>query len=146
MWRELDGIGVRPLETADDVDIFLSQKDGTALVVVNSVCGCAAGTARPGIALALQNPVIPDRMGTVFAGVDIDATSRAREYLVGVPPSSPSVGLFKNGKMVFFLPRQDIEGCTEDEVAAKLVKAFNKHCAAPGPSVSVEQMKRAFGV
>jgi putative YphP/YqiW family bacilliredoxin len=146
MWRELDGIGVQPLTSSEQVDRFLSEKEGTSLIVVNSVCGCAAGTARPGVAIALQNKVIPDRMGTVFAGVDIEATARAREHLVGVPPSSPSVGLFKDGKLVFFLPRQEIEGKSEEQVAARLITAFNQFCAAEGPSVTVEQMKRAFGV
>ncbi len=146
MWRELDGIGVRPLTSKEEVESFLSEKEGTSLIVVNSVCGCAAGTARPGVAIALQNKLIPDRMGTVFAGVDQEATARAREFLVGLPPSSPSVGLFKNGKLVYFMPRQEIEGKSEEQVAARLITAFDQYCTAEGPSVSVEQMKKAFGV
>src|SRR5690348_3507410 len=100
MWQELAAVGVEPLKTPEQVDQVLKPATGTALVVVNSVCGCAAGQARPGVMHALQNGVIPDRYVTVFAGVDRDAVERAREYMSPYPPSSPCMGLFKDGKLV----------------------------------------------
>src|SRR5262245_52300145 len=112
MWQELAAVGVDPITTPEQVDDVLGAKSGTALVVVNSICGCAAGHARPGVMLALQNARIPDRSVTVFAGVDRDAVERAREYMAGYPPSSPSVGLFKDGKQVFMLQRSDIQQMT----------------------------------
>ena len=145
MWRELAGIGVRPLTTAADVDAFMKEKDGSALIMVNSVCGCAAGSARPALALALQNKVIPDRLATVFAGVDTEATERARQYMTGVAPSSPSIALFKNGELVHMVERHMIEGHTDEEVAESLKREFDKHCAANGPSVPWEQVLKAFG-
>jgi len=145
MWQELNDVGVTPLTTAEEVDKVLAEKTGTTMVVVNSVCGCAAGTARPGIALALQNKKIPDRLYTVFAGVDRAAVERARAHMGDVPPSSPSVALFKDGELAFMMPRQFIEGRSEQEVAAMLAEAFDKYCAAEGPSVSREQMFAAFG-
>lgn len=144
MWQQLADIGVQPLKRPADVDEALLQADGTALVVVNSVCGCAAGSARPGVGLALQHKVIPDRLTTVFAGVDREATARARELMKDVPPSSPSVGLFKDGKLAFFLPRQEIEGRTNEQVALRLIEAFDELCSRPGPSVSEETLRRAF--
>ena len=101
MWEELKNIGVRSLKTADEVDEVLGSESGTTLLVINSVCGCAAGHARPGVGLALQHKAIPDRSVTVFAGVDREATARARDYISDIPPSSPSVVLFKNGIPVY---------------------------------------------
>lgn len=145
MARELEDVGVKPLTTAEEVEKALGEKTGTTLVVVNSICGCAAGSARPGVALALQNTKIPDRMYTVFAGVDREATERAREHMKDVPPSSPSVALFKDGELTFMMPRQYIEGRSEQEVASALNEAFDKVCSAEGPSVSRERMLAAFG-
>lgn len=145
MWQQLADIGVQPLRQAADVDKALLQAEGTTLVVVNSVCGCAAGSARPGVGLALQHKVIPDRLTTVFAGVDVEATARAREHMSDMPPSSPSVGLFKDGKLAFFLPRQEIEGTSNEQVARRLIAAFDEFCSRPGPSVSEEALRQAFG-
>lgn len=146
MWKELQDIGVTPLATADAVDQFLKQNNGTALVVVNSVCGCAAGMARPAVALALQNSVIPDRLATVFAGVDMEATQRAREAMPNIKPSSPSVFLFKNGELVHAVHRHDIEGHQPQDVADNLIAAFDKHCSAKGPSVSPEVVTEVFNL
>jgi putative YphP/YqiW family bacilliredoxin len=106
--------------------------------MVNSVCGCAAGSARPGVTKALQNKTIPDHLKTVFAGVDREATERARQYMVGIQPSSPSVALFEDGKLVFMLERRHIERLNDDLVAQTLIDAFEKHCSRPGPSVPKE--------
>src|SRR5438067_6037468 len=110
MREELTRLGVQELRTPEAVDETLKNSTGTVMVVVNSVCGCAAGRARPGIAMALQHKIIPDRTVTVFAGADIDATDRARGYFKGYRPSSPSVGVFQNGELVFMLERHQIEG------------------------------------
>lgn len=144
MWQELEEIGVRSLETPEAVDEAMKDTEGTTLILVNSVCGCAAGSARPGVALALQNEVIPDRLYTVFAGVDRAATERAREHMGDVPPSSPSVAIFKDGELAFMLPRRSIEGHSESEVAEMLAEAFDTHCARRGPSVPRERMLKAF--
>jgi len=128
MREELASIGVQELRDADEVDAFLTQKTGTTMVVVNSVCGCAAGGARPGAALSLQHENRPDRVGTVFAGQDVEATQRAREYCDGIPPSSPSIALFKNGELVHFVPRHHIEGRDPQSIAFDLVTAFDEHC------------------
>ncbi|HEX2896721.1 MAG TPA: BrxA/BrxB family bacilliredoxin [candidate division Zixibacteria bacterium] len=146
MWQELADIGVKPLTSGPEVDQFMSSSKGTVLIVVNSVCGCSASNARPGVALALQNKVIPDNLATVFAGVDREATAKAREYIVGYPPSSPSVALFRDGKLVFMLERHSIEGSAAEEVAAELTASFNEHCTRSGPSVPEEQLKKAFGI
>jgi putative YphP/YqiW family bacilliredoxin len=146
MWQELEEIGVKPLTTAQAVDEAMAVKKGTVMVVVNSVCGCAAGHARPGVALALQNKAIPDRLYTVFAGVDREATARAREYMVGMPASSPSVALFKDGELVFMLHRRQIELIDMDNVARHLTGAFDLHCQAPGPSVALDVMAKAFNM
>lgn len=129
MREELTRIGVAETRTPADVDAA-AAKPGTTLLVVNSVCGCAAGKARPGLALALQNKVTPDRSVTVFAGADIDATERARSYFTGIAPSSPSMGLLKDGKLVFMLERRQIEGRTAPEIAQLLTEAFDQHCAS----------------
>ena len=142
MWQELAAVGVEPLTTPAQVDEALGAASGTVIVIVNSVCGCAAGHARPGVMLALQNAVIPDRYVTVFAGVDRDAVNRAREYMAGYPPSSPSMGLFRDGKQVFMLQRSELQQMTEHEVAADLKKAFEEHCAKTGPSVDPEKFRK----
>src|SRR5213593_795304 len=142
MWQELAAVGVEPLTTPEQVEAVLGAASGTVLVIVNSVCGCAAGHARPGVMLALQNAVIPDRYVTVFAGVDRDAVNRAREYMAGYPPSSPSMGLFRDGKQVFMLQRSELQQMTEHEVAADLKKAFEEHCAKTGPSVDPEKFRK----
>lgn len=129
MREELVAVGMQELTTPDEVDAVLKQATGTTLVVVNSVCGCAAGGARPAVAVALQNVVIPDRLTTVFAGVDREATARAREYFTGQRPSSPAMALFRDGKLVHFIPREDIEGRSPDQIAANLIAAFNTACA-----------------
>jgi putative YphP/YqiW family bacilliredoxin len=128
MRQELTRLGVEELRTAADVDATLKDAPGTALVVVNSVCGCAARNARPAVARALQHGVKPDRVTTVFAGQDTEATRRARELFVGYPPSSPSIALLRNGKPVFMLERHQIEGRSADEIAADLRGAFDRYC------------------
>ena len=140
MWQELAAVGVEPLTTPEQVDAAM-KASGTVLVVVNSICGCAAGHARPGAMLALQNGVIPDRSVTVFAGVDRDAVNRAREYMTAYPPSSPSMGLFKDGQQVFMLQRTDLQQMDDIQVAEALTGAFNQHCAKVGPSVSPEKFQ-----
>lgn len=130
MRDELTSIGVRELTSAKEVDDFLNDKEGTALVVVNSVCGCAAGMARPGIRLALQHGHRPDRLASVFAGQDLEATARFRGYIADIPPSSPSIALFKDGELVHFIPRHRIEGRDAESVARDLAAAFDEHCAA----------------
>ena len=142
MWKELAAVGVEPLTTPEQVDAALGAPAGTVLVFVNSICGCAAGQARPGAMLALQNAVIPDRSVTVFAGVDRDAVNKAREYMAAYPPSSPSIGLFKDGRQVMMLQRTDLQQMNEDQVASALARAFDAHCAKPGPSVDAETFKR----
>jgi putative YphP/YqiW family bacilliredoxin len=137
MWEELAHCGVDPLTTSAQVDDAL-KAEGTTLIMVNSVCGCAAGSARPGVTLALQHTIIPDHLKTVFAGVDREATERARHYMVGIQPSSPSVALFKDGELVFMLERRHIERMNDDLVAQALREAFDKHCSRTGPSVPRE--------
>jgi putative YphP/YqiW family bacilliredoxin len=127
MRDELTRLGVRELRTAADVD-NVTKEQGTVMIVVNSVCGCAAGKARPGIAIALQHSKKPDVMATVFAGADIEATDRARQYFAPYPPSSPSVGIMKEGKLVFMLERRDIETRDTMSIASTLKKAFDEHC------------------
>ena len=130
MREELTRLGVEELRDAAAVDAaFETAKEGTLLLVINSVCGCAAANARPAVALALQAPVAkPDRWVTVFAGQDLEATARAREYLAGIPPSSPFIALFKRGEPVYVLERRHIEGRSASAIAADLVQAFEKYC------------------
>lgn len=128
MRKELTDLGVMDLRSASEVDMLLKGQKGTALVVINSVCGCAAGMARPGVAMALQHDTLPDKVATVFAGVDKDATDQARSYIVGYPPSSPSIALFKDGNPVFVMERHMIEGRGPDQIAFDLVSAFDEHC------------------
>ena len=129
MRAELTDLGFRELRAPADVDVLLSQNNGTVLLVVNSVCGCAAANARPGVRMALQNPHKPATIATVFAGVDSDATKRAREYLLPYPPSSPSIALFKDGKLVHMLERHHIEGRSAELIANNLKMAFDQYCA-----------------
>jgi putative YphP/YqiW family bacilliredoxin len=132
MRHELTRIGFRELRTADEVDATLQGAKGTTLVVVNSICGCAARNARPAVAMALQNTTRPEHLATVFAGQDPDAAQRARGYFTGYPPSSPSIGLLKDGKLVFMLERWQIEGRPAPEIAEDLVEAFKRHCEPVG--------------
>lgn len=125
---ELTDIGVKELRSAEEVDAELKDHKGTTFLIVNSVCGCAAGSARPAIRLAKENQIQPDRMVTVFAGVDSEATARAREYMIGYAPSSPSLALFKDGELVFMVERFMIEGRYPEQIAAALKDAFNFHC------------------
>ena len=129
MRQELVTLGFKELRTAAEVDQSLKDAKGTTLVVVNSVCGCSARMARPAVAIALQNPIKPDLSTTVFAGQDADATNRARSYFTGYPPSSPQIGLLKDGELVFMLERWQIESRSADEIAHDLVNAFNRYCA-----------------
>jgi putative YphP/YqiW family bacilliredoxin len=129
MREELTRLGVKELRSAAAVDETLTKTQGTVMVIVNSVCGCAAGKARPGIALALEHAVRPDLVTTVFAGADVDATDRARQYFVGYPPSSPSVALIKDGKLVYMMERHDIENRTAGLIAGDLIGAFERYCA-----------------
>lgn len=130
MREELTRLGVRELRTAADVDSQLRDAAGTTLVVVNSICGCAARNARPAVAAALQHAVKPDSLATVFAGQDLDATERARSYFTGYRPSSPQIALMKDGKVVFMLERNRIEGRTASQIAADLTGAFDAYCAS----------------
>lgn len=129
MREELTRLGVKELRTAKDVDDAVAGQPGTLMLVVNSVCGCAAGRARPGVALALQHGTRPDVVATVFAGADVEATQRAREYLTGYPPSSPAVALLRDGKLIYMMERHQIENREADVIARDLTAAFDKHCA-----------------
>ncbi len=133
MRQELTRLGVEEMRTAIEVDAKLKDTPGTTLVVVNSVCGCAARNARPAVASALRHAVKPDHLTTVFAGQDIDATTKARSYFTGYPPSSPQIGLLKDGHVVFMLERWQIEGRSAEEIANDLVGAFDQFCA-PQPA------------
>ena len=129
MREELTQLGVKETRTPDELDTVVRETNGTVMVIVNSVCGCAAGKARPGIAMALRHPVQPTKVVTVFAGADLEATDRAREMFEGYPPSSPSVGILKDGKLVYMLQRHQIEGRDAFAIAEELTSAFDKHCA-----------------
>ena len=128
MRDELTRLGMIELRSAEQVDNTLS-KEGTVMVVVNSVCGCAAGKARPGVALALDHSVKPDVLATVFAGADVEATERARSYFTGYPPSSPAVALLKDGKLIYLMERHQIENQEAPTIARELMAAFDKHCS-----------------
>jgi putative YphP/YqiW family bacilliredoxin len=139
MREDLTEIGVRETRRPDQVDEVLTTTPGTVMVVVNSVCGCAAGKARPGVALALKHKIVPDASITVFAGADIEATDRARSYFKGYRPSSPSIGLLKNGELLYILERHQIEGRTAPEIAELLTQAFDKFCTpANQPTVAAQ--------
>lgn len=148
MRAELTRVGVRELTTADAVDTcFQEAEEGTMVLIVNSVCGCAAANARPAITLAMQAPVQPDRYATVFAGQDLEATAKAREYMMGIPPSSPFIAVFKDSDPVFVLERRHIEGRSASAIAMDLVHAYTKYCGSDGgeggsverPDVDVDQ-------
>lgn len=143
MRDELLFVGFEEATTPQILEDLISPKDDkTVFVVINSVCGCAAGSARPAAALSLQNDMIPDRLVTVFAGQDRDAVSHLRnKFLTNVPPSSPFMALFKNGEVVYTMPRHHIEGRDADEIAAELQNVFNQQCKAQGPSISPEKYK-----
>ncbi|WP_055106544.1 BrxA/BrxB family bacilliredoxin [Paenibacillus ihumii] len=128
MRDELTSLGIQELRTPEDVEAKLPTAKGTALVVVNSVCGCAAGQCRPGVARALQHDLTPDHLYTVFAGQDKEATAKAREYFAPYPPSSPSIALLKDGELVHFIERHQIEDRSAEEIAADLTSAFDRFC------------------
>jgi len=136
MREDLTRLGVEETRRSEEVDAAVQNTAGTLMIVVNSVCGCAAGKARPGIALALQHSLKPDRSVTVFAGADIEATGRARGYFTGYPPSSPSIGLLQNGKLVYMMERYQIEGRNAEEIARELTSAFDKFCAPASQQAS----------
>lgn len=128
MRTEVTRLGAQELRTPQEVDATLPNSKGTMLVVVNSTCGCAAGAARPALGKALQQPSVPDKIVTVFAGLDKEATAQARSYFENEPPSSPSFALLRDGKLVKMIPRSNIEGRSSDQVAAQLVQVFNEFC------------------
>lgn len=128
MRDELTSLGIKELTTPEEVEEVLGTASGTTLVVVNSVCGCAAGQARPGVAVALENQVKPNHLYTVFAGQDKEATAKAREYFAPYPPSSPSIALLKDGELVHFIERHQVENRSAEEIAADLTDAFNRYC------------------
>ena len=130
MRAELTRCGVEELRTPEDVDAAVKTTAGTLMIVVNSVCGCAAGKARPGVAIALQHTTKPARVATVFAGADVEATDRARSYFAGYPPSSPCIGFLRDGKLQFILERRNIENQTAEQIAVALTQAFDRYCGA----------------
>jgi putative YphP/YqiW family bacilliredoxin len=131
MREELKRLGIEELKTAADVDQALRNRPGTAMVVVNSICGCAAGRMRPAVRMALENGVKPEKAFSVFAGQDTDATERARSYFTGYPPSSPSIAILRDGQLVYMMPRRDIESREAPAIAADLKAAFDKYCGTP---------------
>jgi len=131
MRKELTDLGIKELRTPADVDAAVKDTAGTLMIVVNSVCGCAAGKARPGVAMALRHHARPDVVATVFAGADLEATDRARDYFTGYRPSSPSVALLRGGKVVYMLERMQIENRDASAIAQDLTAAFDRFCAAP---------------
>ncbi len=128
MREELTRIGFEEWRTAEQVEEAMQNMQGTVLLVVNSVCGCAAGSARPAVNLAVAHNIRPDKLATVFAGVDREATEKARSYILGYPPSSPSMALFKDGQLVHHVPRMAIEGYSAEQIASNLIEAFEQHC------------------
>lgn len=134
MREELTKVGVQELRTAEEVDQKLKSEPGTVMVVVNSICGCAAGRMRPAVRVALQNGAKPDKVYSVFAGQDPEATERARSYFTGYPPSSPSIAILREGKLLYMMQRSDIERREAAEIAAELKKAFEKFCGTPAAS------------
>jgi putative YphP/YqiW family bacilliredoxin len=129
MREELTRLGVQELRTASEVDNVITKEPGTTMVVVNSVCGCAAGRMRPAVRMALQHSVKPDRIVSVFAGQDAEATERARSYFKGFPPSSPSIGILQDGNLLYMMQRSDIEHREAVDIASELKKSFEKFCA-----------------
>jgi putative YphP/YqiW family bacilliredoxin len=130
MREELTNLGIQELRTAEEVDAALRNQPGTSLVVVNSICGCAAGRMRPAVRRALENSIVPERMFTVFAGQDKEATERARSYFTGYPPSSPSIALLRDGRLTYMMQRSDIEHREAADIAQELKAAFNQHCGS----------------
>ena len=128
MAHELNSLGFESLTSTSEVDEVMENQEGTTLLVVNSVCGCAAANARPGVRFSLQGEKRPDKLVTVFAGVDREATEKAREYMLPYPPSSPAIALFKEGRLVHFLERHHIEGRSADVIAANLKMAYERFC------------------
>ena len=133
MREELTRLGVEELLTPEDVDQALKNRPGTAMVIVNSICGCAAGRMRPAVRMAMQNSVKPDKAYSVFAGQEKEATDRARTYFTGYPPSSPSIGILRDGQLVYLMPRSDIERREAPAIAADLKAAFERLCGKPVP-------------
>src|SRR6202165_4860584 len=131
MREELTRLGIEELRSAADVDRFVQNESGTTMVVVNSICGCAAGRMRPAVRLALQNATKPGKNATVFAGQDTEATARARSYFTGYPPSSPSIAILRDGQLVYLMPRRDIESREAPAIAADMKAALDKFCARP---------------
>lgn len=136
MREDLTRLGVEETRTPEQVEDAITSTKGTLMVVVNSVCGCAAGKARPGVALALQNQTRPDRSITVFAGADIEATVKAREHFAPYPPSSPQIALFRDGQLVYMLERHEIENRGADEIARELTSAFERFCTSAGTATA----------
>ena len=139
MRDELTYVGFEEMLTPEQVESTVRETQGTVLVMLNSVCGCAAGSARPGITASLQNDVIPDRFITVFAGMERDAVDAMRGFFTGYAPSSPNIGMMKDGKVLFMLQRFDIEGRTAEEIDATLRAMYAKHCSRSGPSIPKEK-------
>lgn len=131
MRAELARLGIQETRTPEQVDAVLGERKGTVLVIVNSVCGCAAGNARPAVAMALEHNVLPEKMITVFAGNDVEATAKARSYFTGYRPSSPAMALMRDGEVVKMLERWQIEGREPHDIAAELTAAFDQFCAKP---------------
>ena len=145
MRDELVAVGFKELLTAKEVDEAIKVNDDkTVLVMINSVCGCAAGSARPGISLALQNNIIPDKLFTVFAGQEREAIDRLRQYIPGFPPSSPCVALFKNGELIYFMQRYDIEGNDAGYISNVLKEVFVDACSNRGPSISKDNFDKVM--
>ena len=130
MREELTRLGIEELRSASDVDRFVQKEPGTNMLVVNSICGCAAGRMRPAVRLALQNAVKPGKIATVFAGQDVEATARARAHFTGYPPSSPSIAILRDGKVIYMMHRHQIETRDASAIAADLKAAFDQHCPA----------------
>ena len=145
MEEELEFVGIQPLRTGSEVDEALTRP-GTTLVVINSVCGCAAGGARPGVTRALQHSIIPDNLVTVFAGMDHEAVQQVRRHMPEIPPSSPCIALFKDGKLVHILERRHIEQMDADGISENLSQAFDTQCSAQGPSISPEKFAQLKNV
>lgn len=139
----LVAVGFKELLSPKDVDDAINVNDDqTVLVMINSVCGCAAGSARPGVSLALQHNVIPDRLVTGFAGQERDAVDKIRQYITSYPPSSPSIAMFRNGKLIYFMQRYNIEGRSGEEIAADLQEAFDELCTRQGPSIPPDAFEK----
>lgn len=142
MEQELTNIGVTALRTPEEVDQAIKDTPGTSLLVINSVCGCAAGNCRPGVTAALQHEKIPDNLYTVFAGMDTEAVERARELMAEVPPSSPCIALFKDGALLGVLERRHIETMSAVDIANALIKVFDEQCTRQGPSAPKEAFEK----